>query len=73
MVWEVDIFKVEVEKEIKVIQVTMPCPRCNKGTMEASDGCVWTTYPSPHMCTECGHEEYYGTQYPYVKYKELWT
>lgn len=58
----------ETTEEVKTFKVSMKCDKCGKGFMKLIGGTALPSDPPlyKHRCTECGHEEFYQKEYPYL-------
>ena len=59
----------EVIEEVKTFKIRMKCDKCGKGFMKLIGGTALCSNPPlyKHRCTECGHEEFYQKEYPYLE------
>ena len=59
----------EVKREVKPIQVSFLCPKCNNGFLEVkNESDTNLLRPYNHQCTNCDHSEYLAISYPYMEY-----
>lgn len=58
----------EIIEEVKTFKVSMKCDKCGKGFMKLVGGTALASDPPlyKHRCTECGNEEFYRKEYPYL-------
>lgn len=58
----------EITEEVKTFKVSMKCDKCGKGFMKLIGGMALASDPPlyKHRCTECGNEEFFQKEYPYL-------
>lgn len=63
----------EITEEVKTFKVSMKCNKCGKGFMKLIGGMALASDPPlyKHRCTECGNEEFYRKEYPYLDTRSI--
>lgn len=60
----------EVREHIRAVRVMLYCDEC--GARMKPTGTVIMTHPAkhPHRCPDCGFQDNYDHQYPYIDYED---